>query len=161
MVTIKEKAWIKPISLQCHAGLFLFSKEVPPISACHETLLFYIIFENLSPFLPAAFYWALTKPSYSIASFNINCMRQVLLSHFTDEIVELQRGEGTCPGYHSGYMGIVIHRCWTPVSVVSCFCVSLPQLRLFLNLQGTLLLVTFFFNLIFKFLGCSQWHAGS
>ena len=45
MVTIKEKAWIKPISLQCHAGLFLFSKEVPPVSACHETLLFYIIFK--------------------------------------------------------------------------------------------------------------------
>ena len=36
------------------------------------------------------------------------------------------------------------------MSMVSCFCVSLPQLRLFLNLQGTLLLVTFFF--FFNFL---------
>ena len=36
------------------------------------------------------------------------------MSHFTDEIVELQRGEGSCPRHHNWCMGIVIHRCWDP-----------------------------------------------
>lgn len=48
MGTIKEKAWPKPLSPKCHIGSFLFSEAVPPLSACHETLLFLVVvFQSL------------------------------------------------------------------------------------------------------------------
>lgn len=99
MGTIKEKVWIKPISFKCHTSLSLFSKEVPPSSACHETLLFLLFLKICCHYCLLPFIEQLTKLGYGTASFNINCMRQ--LFHFTDETVELQRGEGTCLRHHS------------------------------------------------------------
>lgn len=56
-----------------------------------------------------------------------------MVSRFTDEAVELQRGEGTCPRFRSCCVGIVIDVCQTP-GPMACCSVSASRLWLFQKL---------------------------